>query len=158
MAELVTHKPVIKKKAVAKPIPKPDPRPALKAETIVKEVIPPVPVPANETAEVQTVEQIIDHSVVAVSHEEIHAELPPSITDLALIKDSYREKVRNIIAENKVYPPKARRRGIQGGSVTVSFDVESSGLISNSVVISTSGFSILDQTALQILAKSSPTA
>ncbi len=123
---------------MAKPIPKPDPRPALKAETIVKEVIPPVPVPANETAEVQTVEQIIDHSVVAVSHEEIHAELP-SITDLALIKDSYREKVRNIIAENKVYPPKARRRGIQG-SVTVSFDVESSGLISNSVVISTSGF------------------
>jgi len=144
--KVVKQKPIPVKKVAVKPEP-----------TAVAEVI---PEPATEPVEEQPSEEvhidsaIPDYSVVSVSHEEVVADLP-SVENLAILKDVYREKVRNIISSNKKYPVKARRRDMQG-SVTVAFNVESDGLISNGVVVVTSGFNLLDKSALQILAKSSP--
>jgi len=79
----------------------------------------------------------------------------PNFSDTAFLKTKYRDTVREIIAANKKYPVRARRRGIQG-SVTVAFSVYTDGVVSNTSVEGSSGFDILDKTALQILAESSP--
>lgn len=79
----------------------------------------------------------------------------PSFGNTETLKMKYRDRVRDIIASNKKYPDTARRRGIQG-SVTVAFSVQTDGVINNSKVASSSGFDILDRTAIEILAESSP--
>lgn len=79
----------------------------------------------------------------------------PSFSDTRLLKEHYREKVRDIIASNKEYPVIARRRGVQG-KVVVAFSVKKNGEIYGKSVISSSGFDMLDSTAIAILAKSSP--
>ena len=79
----------------------------------------------------------------------------PTVSDTEGLKVKYRDVVREIIASNKKYPVTARRRGIQG-SVTVAFMVQSDGVIADSSVRASSGYDILDRTAMEILAESSP--
>jgi len=79
----------------------------------------------------------------------------PVFKDTAALEIKYRDQVRDIIMKNKYYPPVARRRGLQG-SVTVAFSVLTDGVINSNTVLVSSGYSALDDAALEMLRKSSP--
>lgn len=139
-------------KVQTKPVPE---KVSLKAETVqtqetaVKKTEP-AETPVPEKADFFTAEKI---KIPAAA-----ADLKPDIPDFSnteTLKIKYKDKVRDIIAANKKYPSVAKRRGIQG-SVTVAFSVYLDGRIIKPLVVSTSGFDILDKTALEILAESSP--
>lgn len=59
------------------------------------------------------------------------------------------------IEKNKVYPEEARSEGIEG-KVKVEFIVEKNGRVKNIKVISSSGYKILDNAAMDAVKKSSP--
>jgi TonB family protein len=59
------------------------------------------------------------------------------------------------IQENIIYPPAARRRGIEG-TVTVFFIIDRQGCLVKSKVEKTSGYSILDKAALKVIERSLP--
>jgi len=119
----------IQKTVIAKPV-----------EQVVKD---PIAAELEVPAPVQTPVAVVEKPVI------------PKFSDTASLEIKYRDKVRDIISSNKKYPVIARRRGMQGSAV-VYFEVMSDGIISNSIVVASSGFDMLDQTALEILAESSP--
>jgi len=139
--------PAVQKRAIKKK--------AIEAETIVNEPVQTTvisPEPVQEIAsEVLTAPAPAAAKIVPVA---VKADIP-KFADTASLQIKYRDKVRDIIASNKMYPVTARRRGIQG-SVTVAFSVYEDGEIIDPAVEASSGFDMLDRAALQILADSSP--
>jgi len=95
------------------------------------------------------------HSETAVEFENTPFIEIPKVKDVASLKLKYTNRIRQIIADHRIYPLKARRRGIQG-DVSVAFSVDMKGVIHSSSVTASSGFSILDKAALEILVLSSP--
>ena len=73
------------------------------------------------------------------------------------IRQDYLEQLIAKINANKYYPKKAKRRGWQG-KVTVSFSVMPSGQVKNTEIQQTSGFHLLDKSALRAIQDSQPFA
>ena len=71
---------------------------------------------------------------------------------IARLKAAYKTRLRQLIAVNKRYPKRAKRRGKQG-TVLVSFIVFANGVIKNIKIAKSSGYSILDNAALKTVDK-----
>lgn len=75
--------------------------------------------------------------------------------NLGGIRDDYLLRIRRCIEQAKFYPREARRRLISG-SVTLSFCIDVDGSVKDTRIIKSSGFSILDRTAKEIILKANP--
>jgi len=117
----------------------------------------PSPVEQTNTAEEQAKASVIEPNPIPVQtsisakNEPVTIEVPIPTFD----RDSYNRTIRNIIDKNKVYPPIAKRRKIQG-SVLISFTILTDGSVSDFNVDKSSGFKQLDVAAHNILKKSVP--
>lgn len=63
--------------------------------------------------------------------------------------------IRNSIEKSKAYPPLARRRGIEG-KVFLRFRIRPDGKVDEIRIIKSSGFDILDKTAIETIKRSAP--
>lgn len=75
--------------------------------------------------------------------------------DKEKILKEYLLKIQNKIEKNKIYPQYAQDEGTEG-KVKVEFIVEKNGRVKNIKVISSSGYKILDNAAMDAVKKSSP--
>lgn len=91
---------------------------------------------------------------VALPVKSIAPEISPQIDRDGIISQ-YRAKLFEIISRNKSYPPVAKRLG-QEGEIQISFTVLSGGTIQNLKVLKSSGFSSLDNGALDSVNRSLP--
>jgi len=75
--------------------------------------------------------------------------------DLDSIRSQYSALVLGEISRHKQYPPTAQRLG-QEGNVGLRFTVDSSGTVSGLIIDASSGFSSLDNAALEAVRSASP--
>ena len=134
-------KPKPEPKSVAKPEPEPKPIPKPEPEPIVKPILQ-QEVP-KEIAKKITSEQVVKKIIKTVNLKENFTELDNTFTN----------RVRENILNNKEYPRAAIRRNIQG-RVKVLFDIETDGNISN-IRIETNS-KILEKATRKCLNKSFP--
>lgn len=87
------------------------------------------------------------------TNQKTNKRVVPTSQSINLTK-KYKARLQQLIATNKRYPKRAKRRN-QQGRVTVSFNVTHSGNISNIKIIRSSNNSSLDNSALQAIKLSS---
>ncbi|MCW8839262.1 MAG: energy transducer TonB [Thiovulaceae bacterium] len=139
-------KKIIKEKIVKKELPKP--KKILPKEEVIKkeEVVEKEEVIEEKVAvkqpEIKQVQQVIAKEEPHINHDEIRAK-----------QNIFFTKLRNKINENKSYPRRARRRGIEG-SVEVKFYIQSNGDVKNIEFVSGKG--IFKKSALEAIENSFP--
>jgi len=67
----------------------------------------------------------------------------------------YFSQIRARLEQNKEYPPLARR-GRMEGAVTVRFSIMNDGTVGSAKVVKSSGFTLLDESALRTVHVSAP--
>lgn len=146
-----TLKPVTPKKTVVKK--------KITTEKVIKQerelTIPPStsiekPAKASSITPTETTKQATE-TAIPIKTEPVQASAPVILFN----KADYNRIIRNIITENREYPPIARRRGIQG-TVLISFNILIDGSVTDFNIEKSSGFSQLDSAAHRILMKSAP--
>ena len=70
----------------------------------------------------------------------------------ARVESAYKARLRKLIAANKRYPKRAKRRR-QQGTVRVSFIVYTNGMIKNIRAVTSSGHTTLDKAAIKAIQK-----
>lgn len=131
--EKVKPKKIVKKKTIAK---KKKPRVAKKPPEVVKPVVP-VAAPVVKPAPMPKVARAV---MPATSRHGNTNE----------IRESYKQRLLDVITTHKFYPRRARRRHIEG-SVEVGFVVMANGEIQNLRLANSSGETVLDKAALEAL-------
>lgn len=71
------------------------------------------------------------------------------------VTDNYLLEVRRCIESVKFYPASAKRRLISG-NVVISFNIDKNGIAGDILIIKSSGFPVLDDTAKEIVLKANP--
>jgi protein TonB len=147
----VKKKKIKKKKAIKKPkkkkIPikkepiKKEPKVEEKIEP-VKEEIPKEKNPVQKNTSVKNKQQTVVNKKSKINHDEIKAK-----------KNIFFTKLRNKIEQNKSYPKRARRRGIEG-SVEVRFFLQSDGSVKNVEFLS--GKNIFKKSVIKAIKNSFP--
>lgn len=136
--EVAEEIPVVEKpKPEPKPEPKPKPNPKPKTKPLPA---PPKPAPAGERsrgAAVQGSTNISGVTVPAVTAADTSAAEQQASYDRALAV------LLREVSAHKSYPPRARRQGVEGRCV-IRFTVNSSGVVTGSDLMESSGSSLLD--------------
>jgi periplasmic protein TonB len=150
----IVKKKIIKKKIVKKTIP------VKKVKKIIQEkkLVAKIPTDVNTTTPVTTQHQIVHQTI----HQPAHLIQKTRLTQAnstqvspqtrQKIKNRYLDELYQIINENKVYPIIARKLN-QTGIVKVSFTILKNGEIQNIEIKESSGFTLLDNAAQNILKK-----
>lgn len=147
--EIVKKKPV-KKVVKKKPLPKPKKvipkhevvkEEVTKKETLKEELVK-EEIPEVKSAQTEKKQQVIVNKKSHINHDEIKAK-----------QNIFFTKLRNRINENKSYPRRARRRGIEG-NVEVKFHLLSNGNVKNIEFLS--GKKIFKKSVLEAIENSFP--
>ena len=140
-------KPVIK----PKPIIKPKPKPVIRPKPIVK------PKPIIEQDRIEPIKTIeVPEKIIEVTQEvkeEIKEEKKESRVDIEFLKKAYFDRVRSEINKHKIYPKRARRRGMQG-DVKVCFLISKDGKFL--YIKEIKGRKILKKSAIKAIKRSFP--
>ena len=84
----------------------------------------------------------------AVHEAESAAQTPPRVAVSRAVSQRISEALRRRLAQHFHYPRLARRHGWEG-RVTLSLRVEGNGQLSNLRIVRTSGYQVLDRSALE---------
>jgi periplasmic protein TonB len=108
------------------------------------------------TVAVQAAPQLVEPSILAkevplpsARTTSAHPSAPPPVEPMRW------EKIGQAVRRQVVYPPLARRRGIQGRAM-VRFTVDSSGAPSDVRIVESSGYAILDEAASDAVVRAAP--
>jgi len=144
-------KPIIKPKPKPKPIIKPKPKPVIRPKPIVK------PKPIIEQDRIEPIKTIeVPEKIIEVTQEvkeEIKEEKKESRVDIEFLKKAYFDRVRSEINKHKIYPKRARRRGMQG-DVKVCFLISKDGKFL--YIKEIKGRKILKKSAIKAIKRSFP--
>lgn len=148
-------KPKIKPKPKLQPQPIPLPTPLPVVEEIEPTPAPPPEIiaatPKIEAAAAQTVPKIVPIE----KPEPPPPPPPPSQSDISDARGKYGNTLWNAISKHKKYPRVAQMRGWQG-EVIVELELDGNGKISSKKIAKSSGYSVLDNQALEMVEKALP--
>jgi periplasmic protein TonB len=141
----------------------PPPPPAPKPEPVQAKVKPPTPKPVKRTPSVAAVQPIpapeTETPAAAEASQEQVAAPPKSTGQTVPADEAYRRAnfgaIRDSILANLQYPMLARRKG-WSGKVEVAFMIRPDGNVSELRIQTSSGYSVLDEQALEAIRRSAP--
>ncbi len=166
--ELVPAKPgpkAVRRAAPAKkPASMPSPQRAAKPEE--KEIVKEAKKPVVDNPQAVEPEPLVDYEPSAVMYETETASPGPGL--LASLDDGFAlassggasradliSRIRDAIQRELTYPPRARRRSLEG-TVVAGFGIDPSGRPHDIEIVDSSGYKVLDKEVIKIIRRASP--
>ena len=162
------RKPALKTARPAGPVSLTEPEKPGVSQQLLQPVIPPVPWTNTSREQSRSIEQLRKFPEVPVAGSALtprtkrpehpapgsEQTVTPEITQQRYVKEHF-SYIRDLIAAQLVYPPMARRMN-WSGKVAVAFVIAEDGSVHSIRVVETSGFPLLDKSAVETVMRVAP--